>query len=550
MNLFVIVIDLILIVQISQSCELIVNTTCGSLIGREFKSRNGRTVAAFNGIPFAKPPLNELRFQDPQPPEPWIGVREAYNFGSVCVQITYNFPQVNTTKMGNEDCLYLSVYSPNLKPANLLPVLVYIHGVTFYSGSGEIDKSPEYFLDNDLVVVMPNYRLGVLGFLTMEDDIVPGNLGLKDQVMALKWIHDNIANFGGDSNQITLIGDFAGAASVSFHMYSPMSRGLFHKAISQSGTALDPWTKTPPGVARSRAIKMAQLFDCPTDSSEAILDCLQTKNAYSLTEAYLEFKTFQMDPLIIFTPICDRNAANPFLPFNPHNAEPAPVPWIVGVPSLVDFVRTAVYVREPETLIEYNQQFDQIAPIFLYYDKTATNPEKVTKEVREFYFDDQPITLELLRNLTEMYSDRIFIWPAVEALRVHKGPHYFYYFDYVGEYSFQEILAGRRVLVGSVDLDDILYIWKIENPFEVGEPTTSQDLNISHLLLNLLYNFISSGDPTPSGFDFEWPQWDNEQQNFISFGISGEVTVNSTLLPSRVQFWSQLHYNEEIIECC
>uniref|UniRef100_T1IEA3 COesterase domain-containing protein n=2 Tax=Rhodnius prolixus TaxID=13249 RepID=T1IEA3_RHOPR len=257
-----------------------------------------------------------------------------------------------------------------------------------------------------------------------------------------------------------------------------------------------------------------------------------------------------MDPLIIFTPICDRNAANPFLPFNPHNAEPAPVPWIVGVPSLVDFVRTAVYVREPETLIEYNQQFDQIAPIFLYYDKTATNPEKVTKEVREFYFDDQPITLELLRNLTEMYSDRIFIWPAVEALRVHKGPHYFYYFDYVGEYSFQEILAGRRVLVGSVDLDDILYIWKIENPFEVGEPTTSQDLNISHLLLNLLYNFISSGDPTPSGFDFEWPQWDNEQQNFISFGISGEVTVNSTLLPSRVQFWSQLHYNEEIIECC
>ncbi|XP_074000284.1 juvenile hormone esterase-like [Rhodnius prolixus] len=114
MNFFGIIIDLILIVQISQSCELIVNTTCGSLIGREFKSRNGRTVAAFNGIPFAKPPLNELRFQYPQPPEPWVGVREAYNFGSVCVQIPYDFPEINSTEYGKEDCLYLSVYSPNV----------------------------------------------------------------------------------------------------------------------------------------------------------------------------------------------------------------------------------------------------------------------------------------------------------------------------------------------------------------------------------------------------------------------------------------------------
>uniref|UniRef100_T1HKV6 COesterase domain-containing protein n=1 Tax=Rhodnius prolixus TaxID=13249 RepID=T1HKV6_RHOPR len=112
MNLLSLIIEWSLLLQFAQCSQLIVNTTCGTLIGIEFTSRNGSIVAAFHGIPFAKPPLGELRFQDPQPSEAWPGVREAYNFGSVCVQIPIVYPPVNTTKMGNEDCLYLSVYTP------------------------------------------------------------------------------------------------------------------------------------------------------------------------------------------------------------------------------------------------------------------------------------------------------------------------------------------------------------------------------------------------------------------------------------------------------
>ncbi|XP_073973299.1 juvenile hormone esterase-like [Rhodnius prolixus] len=542
---FSLIIKLILLVQFTQCNQLTVNTTYGVLRGREFTSRNGRIVAAFHGIPFAKPPLGELRFQDPQPPEPWVGVREAYNFGSVCVQIPFLFLPVGTTKLGNEDCLYLSVYSPNIKPKKLLPVLVYLNYGGFFLGSGEIDRSPEFFLDYDIVVVMPNYRLGVFGFLTMEDDIMPGNMGLKDQVMALVWVKINIANFGGDPNQVTLIGESAGGACVHYHMYSPMSKGLFHRGISQSGSALTNWVNSPPGIARSRAIKMGQIFNCSTESSVEILNCLRSKNAYELTESFQQFRMFQVDPVLVFLPIFDTNASNPFLPFNPHNVVPAPVPWIVSVGSLEGLARTGAFVQAPDSLTEFDQKFNQVAPISLFFDNTASNPKQVAKHLREFYFGDQSISMKLFRNLSIMYTDGLFIWPVVKALRKHRGPHYFYYFNYLGENSYQESFAGEIVLTGSANMDDALYVWRNENPFEMPAPTSSQDLYISNLLLKLFYNFISLGEPTPSGFDFDWPQWNDHEQNFLSIENSG-VNINSTLFPERMQFWEQLNFRDKV----
>uniref|UniRef100_T1HHT2 Carboxylic ester hydrolase n=1 Tax=Rhodnius prolixus TaxID=13249 RepID=T1HHT2_RHOPR len=126
----------------------------------------------------------------------------------------------------------------------------------------------------------------------MEDDIMAGNMGMKDQVKALVWVRKNIANFGGDPDQVTLIGESAGGASAHYHMYSPMSRGLFHKAVSQSGTAVSCWVTVPPGVARSQAIHLAKQLNCSVNSSQMILDCLKTKNAYEMVELYTEYVGF------------------------------------------------------------------------------------------------------------------------------------------------------------------------------------------------------------------------------------------------------------------
>ncbi|XP_073975537.1 carboxylic ester hydrolase-like [Rhodnius prolixus] len=385
----------------AEGSELIVNTTQGQLRGREFKSRNGRKVAAFSGIPFAKPPLGQLRFQDPQPPESWAGVRDAYNFGSICVQIPFIYPPVETTKLGNEDCLYLSVYSPALKPSKLLPVIFYISGGGFNFGSGEIDKTPEYFMDYDVVVVMHNYRLGPFGFISMEDDILAGNMGMKDQVMALEWVRKNIANFGGDPEQVTLIGESAGGASVSYHMYSPMSRGLFHRAISQAGTALSCWATIPPGVARSQAIYLAKKFNCSVDSSQMILDCLRTINAYELIESSTQYISGDESSYFL-EPIIDTNSTNPFIPFDPQTSEPAPLPWIVGVDSVDGATQTDKFYRNFSALADLNENFEERLPGLLQYKETSLNPDEITKKIKEYYFDDQQITLDLFKNLTDV----------------------------------------------------------------------------------------------------------------------------------------------------
>jgi para-nitrobenzyl esterase len=206
---------------------------------------DGESVA-FRGIPYAAPPLGDLRWKAPQSPANWSGERDASAFGNRCPQVESPFGAAST----NEDCLYLNVTTPGTDGS--YPVMVWIHGGAFIAGSGnEAGYEPTRLVQEDVVVVTLNYRLGALGFLphpALTDEAgESGNYGIMDQQKALQWVRDNIAGFGGDPAKVTIFGESAGGHSVYTHMVVPSSKGLFGKAISQSGAYYPTQPSLPVG---------------------------------------------------------------------------------------------------------------------------------------------------------------------------------------------------------------------------------------------------------------------------------------------------------------
>ncbi|OAQ66038.1 alpha/beta-hydrolase [Pochonia chlamydosporia 170] len=190
------------------------------------------------GIPYAAPPVGQLRWMPPVPPEPWAKPHEATNFGPICAQEEGSFPGFGHNSL-SEDCLYLNVFAPESKHEALLPVMVWLHGGGLFQGASN-DYNPQALVQHgNVIVVSLNYRVNLFGFFSHpsinNEGHEHGNYGFMDQQAALEWIKHNIDKFGGDANNVTIFGESAGAISVSAHLTSPGSKGLFHKAIIQSG---------------------------------------------------------------------------------------------------------------------------------------------------------------------------------------------------------------------------------------------------------------------------------------------------------------------------
>jgi para-nitrobenzyl esterase len=241
-------------------------------------------IQIFRGIPFAAPPVRELRWKAPQPAASWEGVRAADRFGPQCMQARIYSDMVFRNDGTSEDCLYLNVWTPSPASTARLPVLVYFYGGGFQAGDGSEPRyDGESMAKKGMVVVTMSYRLGIFGFfshpeLTAESpNRASGNYGLMDQTAALRWVRANIANFGGDPARVTIAGESAGSFSVSAQMASPLAKELIAGAIGESGSllaaTLDPLaTSEQKGVAFATAVGAANLAALRAMSSFEILD--------------------------------------------------------------------------------------------------------------------------------------------------------------------------------------------------------------------------------------------------------------------------------------
>ncbi|XP_067007341.2 carboxylic ester hydrolase [Anabrus simplex] len=533
--------------------HVIVNVAQGRLRGKKTRTKSGGPLVSFKGIPYAKPPVGTLRFKPPQPAEPWTGIRDALEEGPICVQLDLVINGIR----GEEDCLYLNVYTPemdNPKPRSLKPVMVWIHGGGFSMGSGNTEMNAgDYLVDMGVIVVTINYRLGPLGFLSLCDELVPGNMGLKDQVAALRWVQQNIVNFGGDPKNVTIFGESAGGASVHYQLLSPMSKGLFSKAIAQSGSALNPWAFTRS--SRARAFHLGEVLGCKTDDPQVLLKFLMSVKAKDLVGA--SSKTISEE----------EKATGLGLPFVPTIEPVVPgqegfltrepiaimregkfhqVPLIAGVTSHEGMLLLKDVLPNPSLLNTIDSDFKVMVPDDLKDKKDTRYHQEIGEKIKKFYFGDKAVSADTIMDYVHLQSDLMFL-NGVETMvtqqaAVSSAPIYYYQFKFDGDLGFVKKFVGASDLPGACHGDDLGYLFHMDLFDLNAEPNSPED-KMRKKMVKLWTNFAKNGNPTPeldADITVRWTPYTVTNPCYLE--IDSKLSLERHVLEKeRMDFWKQLY---------
>ncbi|ETN67020.1 juvenile hormone esterase [Anopheles darlingi] len=379
--------------------------------------------------------------------------------------------------------------------------MVFFHGGGWQCGSGTRSfYGPDFLLEHDVIYIGANFRLGPLGFLSTEQEDCPGNNGLKDQSLVLRWVRDNIAAFGGNPHLVTVFGESAGGASGTYHMMSPLSQGLFHRVISQSGVNLNAWAQPAhPGVARARAIQLGEMFNCTQGFHgmfNEMLACLRDVAAEDITKAFYDFYTWDTDPMIPFPPVVEPNLPGAFITKHPRDVSDPhalELPWMTGLTLDEGALKSASLINVPSLRQSLNDHWDQALPISLYYDHhDLKRQQKITELINKFYFNNQKLVEKTERNLTNLFSDAWFLAGMNEYLKIRLlskrtnstsessvkvGPTYVYLFAQKASASFTEIFeGGSDNYYGVCHAEELQYLFPIAKDLFVTAVPTMEEL--------------------------------------------------------------------------
>lgn len=405
--------------------------------------------------------------QNPQPIGKWTHEVDATVQPPAACALEFD----NNYKRGvSEDCLYLNVYTKKVKTTKLSPVMVFIHGGGFMMGSTEEPTlGPDFFMRKSVVLVTISYRLGALGFLSVADKRydIRGNAGLKDQSLGIRWVRDHIEAFGGDPQNITLFGGSAGGASVHYHMLSDFSKGLFDKAIIQSGNAFSPWAQQPKKDLTSMlARRLGWNGEGGTEGMMAVILAADVKNIV-MNQDLVDHEDHKKGIIHAFAPsiepYTDGGSSECFVPCPPlemaKNAWSNSIPLLSGCNTHEGYIMYREWKRYPN-MFELERIFENPIPCGVREKMSDAEIKETAKRVQQFYYGDAKPSMDNLQIYVDLATDRGFWQPTLRNIRIREhqapcGTNYLYRFCF--ESILPEFAMMKMLICGDRVKGDILY---------------------------------------------------------------------------------------------
>ncbi|XP_023178416.2 esterase S-like [Drosophila hydei] len=477
------------------------------LTNGELRGRDKGFYYSFESIPYAQPPIDALRLEDPVPYGGiWEHTFDATKPPTECLQWN-QFIQQPDKLTGSEDCLTVSIYKPKNASRKSFPVVANIFGGAWTFGSS-LDDGVELIMNRGNVIVAKiNYRVGPLGFLSTGDNVLPGNYGLKDQRLAIQWIKQNIARFGADPENIILLGFGTGGSSVHLQLMHKDMEKIVKGGISISGTATSPFAVQPSG--RELSFKYAKILGCDNaETSTELKECLKKIKADDFVSALRHLKVFDYVLFGAFNPVIESSESDSaFLTEFPietiRNGRSAQVPWLASYTTENGIYNAALLLQRDSNgnarIEELKFRWNELAPYFFSYPYLWKRSERDnrSRKLKLKYLGFKNFSVENYFDVQRMFTNELYKNGIEVALDAHRrygsSPVYAYVYDNPADNSFTQFLSRRTDLFLGTGLGDDYYLM-FSNP--IRNPLRADEKIISQKLVKLVEEFAQAGNLT------------------------------------------------------
>ncbi|KAL4221891.1 hypothetical protein ACF0H5_017943 [Mactra antiquata] len=561
-SVYIFIVSIMIVVQALAGREVVtVNSEVGTINGyvkeTTFLGKTSK-IDRFQGIPYAESPVGERRFLKASPKARFNEPLNAFSHSSMCMQtslVKFIFPY--SEYQFSEDCLYLNIYAPHSRnKEENLPVMIWLYGGGFNFGFSDLYLGDNIAAFGNVIVVTFNYRLSVWGFLKTGNDIAPGNAGLWDQHLAIKWVHDNIQAFGGNNNKITLFGESAGSSSVIYQALYPGNKGLFQRVIGQSGSVESYWANQ--GNVPKFTEVLSSETGCNSDDAQTMFTCLQAVSNNQLIELLSNVSYGFVDFPFPFNPTRDDD----FIRYDPTNSAFVDlstdviemfqsVDVLTGVTSAEGSIGLSPLLGVPdaENFRPSKAEYENVvAPNFLkFVYRNETNIDLLNDiAVAEYTNWVDPYDYGNIRQeYVNMNGDAAFLAPLYNTINKHVqvstfSNTYMYVFDAVPD---TKLVPQASWLKGMAHFEDVLFVfgYKTED-HEADSYGKEWEKMVSKDVITLWTNFAKTGNPNkPVSLGLDWLPYTEKHQHYLH--ITRDMTslnVKQRWNTRRANFWSQI----------